>query len=128
DLVHCPSIFQHHFYINKSRINTTIKPTTEVVNNKSPHVLKVSLIDILKYSLNNQNEASFTCVIVLLPAAVAKTISTGFTLKVGIRGPTMPAAVIAETTPCPVAIRINAVINQAIISGDIAVFCIIPAI
>ena len=71
----------------------------DVKRSVSPQVLKVSLIEILKYSLNNQNEASFTCVIVLLPAAVAKTIKTGLTLKVGIKGPTIPAAVIADTTP-----------------------------
>ena len=109
-------------------INTITKPTIEDVNNKRPQVLNVSLIVILKYSLNNQNDASFTCVIVLLPAAVARTINTGLTLNVGIKGPTIQAAVIADTTPCPVAIRISAVINHAMIRGEIFVFCIIPAI
>src|SRR5699024_3167222 len=109
-------------------INTITKPTIEDVDNKRLQVVNVSLIVILKYSLNNQNDASFTCVIVLLPAAVARTINTGLTLNVGIKGPTIPAAVIADTPPCPVAIRISAAINHAMIRGEIFVFCIIPAI
>src|SRR5690625_1323661 len=115
-------------YINRLSNNTTPRPTTEVVSNRRPHVLKVSFIVRLKYSLKSQNDESLTCVIVLLPAAVANTIKTGFTSNVGINGPTIPAAVIAETTPVPVAIRSNAVMNQAMINGDMVVFSIIEAI
>ena len=126
-LDYVPLIYQN-YQINISRINTTPRPTIDVVNSNRPHVLNVSLIDKLKYSLNSQNDASLTCVIVLLPAAVAKTISTGLTSNVWINGPTIPAAVIADTTPVPVAIQITAVISHAIINGLMDVFCITPAI
>ena len=57
-------------------------------------------MEMLKYSLNNQKEASLTCVMVLLPQAVANTNNTGFTSIVSVKGATIPAAVIADTTPC----------------------------
>ena len=40
-------------------------------------VAKVSLIDKLKYSLNNQKPPSFTCESIRLPDPIASTISSG---------------------------------------------------
>jgi len=60
------------------------------------------------------------CVSVLEPAAVARTSSAGLTPAAisPVAGsmtaePMMPAAVMADTTPCPVASRISTVMSHA---------------
>ena len=97
-------------------------------------VLNVCPIERLNVSFIIQNAASFGIVMVLLPAAVASMSSVGSTWNTGISGATMPAAVMAETAPCPVAQRIMTVMIQARISGEIespvtaaAICCPTPA-
>ena len=63
--------------MNKDRISTMPKPTSELTNSNRPQVLKVWAIERLKVSFISQKAASLGIVMVLEPAAQANIKSTG---------------------------------------------------
>ena len=75
----------------------------------------------MKYSLNIQNPASFTCDNIRLPEPIASTINSGLTSELEISGRTIPAAVKPATVADPTQTLITVAINQAKIKGDICV-------
>src|SRR6185312_12785336 len=82
--------------------STPANPITDIMVSINDHERIVSLIDKLKYSLNNQNPPSFTCENARLPAPIASTIKLG--LMVGsckTMAETIPAAVKPATVAEP---------------------------
>src|SRR3954449_6795524 len=96
---------------------TISKPTIDTIVSITLHVLRVSFMVKLKYSLNNQNPESFTCENIRLPAPVANTIRLGLIEDPTISGATIPAAVRPATVAEPRHTRINAGINHTAKTG-----------
>ena len=95
------------------------KPETAIIVSIILHDMSVSLIDKLKYSLNNQKPPSFTCEKIILPEPVAKTKRTGFMELVMNIGARIPAVVMAATVAEPNAMRMSAAIPQQRMMGEI---------
>ena len=90
-----------------------------IVSN-TDQVLSVCPTVIPKYSLINQNPASFTCEKTNEPEPVASTKSSGLTATPAVAaiGATILHAVAIATVADPVAKRINAATNQPNNNGD----------
>src|SRR5512138_2352837 len=82
------------------------------------HVLIVSLMLRLKYSLTSQNPPSFTWASIRLPDPIARTISSGLTPELETRGSTMPAVVMPATVAEPTQTLRIVAISQPRNSGD----------
>src|SRR5699024_8004894 len=109
------------FYTNKLINSINIIPDTEMTVSNNVHVKNVSFIVYPKYSLNIQNPASFTCVVITLPATVANTTRARFASEASNNGATIPTVDIAATVADPKAIlRTEATIHASKI-GLIAV-------
>ena len=104
-------------------MKTPISPTTETIVSITDQVLRVSLNDKLKYSLNIQKPGSFTCENIRLPAPVANTMRLGFTPVVAINGATIPAVVKPATVADPKQTRIIAAMLHAANNGCTFIPC-----
>lgn len=67
------------FYMKKLKTRTPPNPAIETIASITDHERSVSFKLKLKYSLNIQKPASFTCENIKLPAPSASTIRFGFT-------------------------------------------------
>src|SRR5687768_16503432 len=81
------------------------------------HERSVSFIPRLKYSLNNQNPASFTCENIKLPAPMDNTIRLGSVLVYFITGAMMPAVVRPATVADPTHTLMMAAMSHPNTSG-----------
>ena len=98
-------------------MKTPISPTTDTIVSITDQVLRVSLKDKLKYSLNIQKPGSFTCENIRLPAPVANTIRLGSIPEVAIIGAIIPAVVSPATVEEPNATLITALMPHAASNG-----------
>src|SRR6185503_1814654 len=100
----------------------------DTIVSMTDHDRMVSFIFRLKYSLNNQNPASFTCENNKLPAPTDKTIRLGSTCICDKAGAKMPAAVNPATVADPIQTRIMPAISHPNMSGCTCQFCMLFAI
>src|SRR3954469_5370453 len=101
------------------KIRMNASPATPMIVSATVHVLSVCGTVMLKNSLISQKPESLTCDSTSDPAPVASTSSSAFVPgSAAAIGATIPAAVVIATVADPVAMRINAAIDQASRSGD----------
>ena len=105
------------FYMKIFKISTVVIPAMPTTVSIIVQVRNVCFIERLKYSLKIQNPESLKCDNTMLPAPVARTISSGEVPVLCATGSIKGAVVSAATVAEPTVIRKTAATMNAIKSG-----------